>query len=44
MLDVFENEIAANGRKIYAFRNKYNEYLKEFLPGSTAVYRLARKC
>ncbi|MFQ8952449.1 MAG: hypothetical protein ACLR56_05160 [Oscillospiraceae bacterium] len=26
MLDVFENEIAANGRKIYAFRNKYNEY------------------
>ena len=23
MLDVFENEIAANGRKIYAFRNKY---------------------
>ena len=33
MLDVFENEIAANGRKIYAFRNKYNEYLKEFLPG-----------
>lgn len=32
MLDVFENEIAANGRKIYAFRNKYTEYLKEFLP------------
>ena len=33
MLDVFENEIAANGRKIFAFRNKYTEYLKEFLPG-----------
>ena len=32
MLDVFENEIAANGRKISAFRNKYTEYLKEFLP------------
>ena len=32
MLDVFENEIAANGRKIYAFRNKYTEYLKDFLP------------
>lgn len=35
MLDVFEEEIAQNGRKIYALRRKYTEYLKEFLP---AVY------
>ena len=33
MLDVFEDEIAANGEKIVAFRKRYLTALNEFLPG-----------
>ncbi|MEE1075005.1 MAG: DNA replication/repair protein RecF [Acutalibacteraceae bacterium] len=32
MLDVFENEIAENGRKIVEFRKKYIEIINSFLP------------
>ncbi len=32
MLDVFEQEIATNGRKIIEFRKRYIEILNEFLP------------
>ncbi len=32
MLDVFEEEIAVNGRKIIEFRKRYIEILNEFLP------------
>ncbi len=32
MLDVFESEIAENGRKIIKFRKNYIEVLEEFLP------------
>lgn len=32
MLDVFEAEIAENGRKMIRYRNRYIELLKEFVP------------
>ena len=32
MLDVFEDEIAENGKKIIKYRERYIERLNEFLP------------
>jgi len=32
MLDVFENEIAQNGKKIISFRERYIQLISEFLP------------